>query len=235
MSFATFQGAGSRCSGRAQPGALALMSYIVNTRRDGARNWGIYSCRRIAGTNRVSVHAEGRALDIGFSGVSNPAGTRLVNALIANNARLAGRLGIQVIIWNRRIYSRRSPQGRRYTGASPHTDHVHIELNWAAARGLTLATVRAAFGGVAPSPPATNKPSGVRLVAAWSAGRNGRWINRTDVRLLQQRLTAKGHRTVVDGAYGPATRASVLAYQRRFRALVNDGIAGNNTVNHLWR
>jgi len=235
VSFAPFQAAGTRCLS-AQPGARALMSYIINERKDGARNWGIYNCRRIAGRTVRSTHAEGRALDIGFSGVSNPAGTRLVRALLPH----VGKLGIQVIIWNRTIWSRSSPGGRRYTGASPHTDHVHIELGWPAARNLRLATIRAALrGGSAPAPAPSGRPSKPNASAtlnAWRAGRSGRWINAASVRNLQTRLRQLGHNPgAIDGKYGPGTRAAVLAYQRRWRALANDGIAGSATINHMWR
>jgi hypothetical protein len=234
MTFAPFQAAGSRCLGT-QVGASRLMAYIVNERRDGARNWGIYACRRIAGTTRVSVHSEGRALDIGFSGVSNPAGTRLVNALLPH----VGKLGIQVIIWNRRIWSRANPRGATYRGASPHTDHVHIELGWPAARGLTTATIRAVMRGASvPTAPSNRpaKPNATAVINAWRAGRTGRWINLVPVRALQTRLRQVGQNPgVVDGKYGAQTRSAVLAYQRRFTALANDGIAGAQTINHLWR
>jgi hypothetical protein len=229
MTFAPFVGAGA-CTGRAQPGALALMKYITTERRDGARNWGIYNCRRIAGVTTRSIHGEGRALDIGFAlvgGRANPAGTRLVRALIAR----AGRLGIQTIIWNRTIYSRRYPAGVRYRGVHPHYDHVHVELSWNSARGLTLAGARAAFGVHAP---VAVRPNATKLLEAHRAGLRGTWINLAEVRSLQAKLTQKGHRTTVDGKYGAGTRASVLAYQRRFSVLANDGIAGSKTVTHLW-
>jgi hypothetical protein len=140
MAFPRAEPAASRCSGRIQPGAASLMSWCVLESKTGGKNWGIYNCRQTAGGSR-SVHGDGRALDIGYSGVSNPAGTRLVQRLLPH----VGRLGIQRIIWNRRVWDARSPGGRAYGGGglSPHTDHVHIELTWASARQLNLATIRA--------------------------------------------------------------------------------------------
>lgn len=95
-----------------------------------AKNWGIYNCRDTALGN-LSAHSEGRALDVGCS---LSVGNRIVKHLLRVGPR---RLGISVIIHNRVIYSRRSPNGRRYTG-NPHTDHVHIEMTRRAARLLSL-------------------------------------------------------------------------------------------------
>jgi peptidoglycan hydrolase-like protein with peptidoglycan-binding domain len=238
--FAAFERAGTRCL-KAQPGATALMKWIIDSREErgwaSARNWGIYNCRTIAGTVQRSTHAEGRGLDIGFplvNGKANPQGTRLVNFLRAN----ASRLGIQTIIWNRTIWSRRNPNGVPYLGKHPHTDHVHLELSWATARSLTLSTIRAIAGAVAKvttSSTSLPRPSASRVVEAARAAPR-RWLHLADVRLLQRRLVGVGHNPgSIDGRYGSATRASVLAYQRRFPALTNDGLAGTATINHLWR
>ena len=55
------------------------------------------------------------------------------------------RLGISVIIHNRVIYSKRSPNGRRYTG-DPHKDHVHIEMTRKAASHLSLKRAKRVLG-----------------------------------------------------------------------------------------
>ncbi|MGV8968743.1 MAG: DUF4214 domain-containing protein [Cellulomonas sp.] len=51
---------------------------------------------------------------------------------VGYNAR---RLGVMYIIWNRQIWNNSSASAgwRAYTGAVPHTDHVHISLSWAGA------------------------------------------------------------------------------------------------------
>jgi len=53
------------------------------------------------------------------------------------------------------------------------------------------------------------------------------------VRAFQSRLAARGWPLVVDGSFGPATRAVVVAFQRE-KGLVVDGIAGNATWSALW-
>lgn len=50
---------------RAQPAPLALW-HLVSANLPQARNLGIFVRRNIAGTNRPSLHSEGRALDIGL-------------------------------------------------------------------------------------------------------------------------------------------------------------------------
>jgi hypothetical protein len=156
VTFAAYQPAGS-CTGKAQLGTKAFMKYVVDEWRNGAFNMGIYNCRNVAGTGKGSLHGEGRALDVGFklvSGRANPAGTKLVKALLPH----VGKLGIQCIIWNRTIWTRSNPGGVRYKGKSPHYDHVHIELSWAAARGLTLSTMRSLLGGRRPAPAPVTRP-----------------------------------------------------------------------------
>lgn len=49
-----------------------------------------------------------------------------------------------------------------------------------------------------------------------------------DVKTVQYLVTAHGHPTAVDGVFGPATKASVRAFQSS-RGLVADGIAGPQT------
>jgi hypothetical protein len=98
----------------------------------GAANWGIYNCRSVVGASDPSCHAEGRALDVGFP-LGDPDADRLRQRLL----KAPGRLGIQAIIYERRIYSRKSPEGRYYDGEAAHYDHLHIELTREAAQDLT--------------------------------------------------------------------------------------------------
>jgi hypothetical protein len=58
-------------------------------------------------------------------------------------AKNADALGVQSVIFWRRVRGFGNPTERDYTGPSPHTDHVHIGLNRAARRELTEAKVRA--------------------------------------------------------------------------------------------
>lgn len=134
--FAVWEAASGHCSGSARPGARALMSLLIAMPQvlPGLSNHGIYNCRDTALGN-PSAHGEGRALDVGCN-IAN--GNRLVKELLDLGPV---KLGISVLIHNRVIYSRKSPNGRKYTG-DPHVDHVHIEMTRHAAESLTPATAK---------------------------------------------------------------------------------------------
>jgi hypothetical protein len=151
VSWPPYQGAG-RCTGHAQPGATALMEVLVKDY--GARNLGIYNCRSVRGSTNRSLHGEGRALDPGYTNIA--AGNRVLQMLLDHRMEL----GIQLIIWNRRIYSAKAPLGARYQGVNPHTDHLHVELTWAAAKSLTVMNVRRLLAGTPPpyTPPKVITP-----------------------------------------------------------------------------
>jgi hypothetical protein len=88
---------------------------------------GIFNDRNIAGTNKKSAHAEGRAIDIHLK-VSDPTqrmvGDRLFDILIA----AADVQGADSVIWNKQIWSTRHRYKRPYSGQNPHTDHIHVEF-----------------------------------------------------------------------------------------------------------
>jgi hypothetical protein len=62
-------------------------------------------------------------------------GDPIANWLVQN----AEAIGVQYIIWNRVQWtgSRKGRKDRDYTGPSPHTDHIHVELNLDGARRAT--------------------------------------------------------------------------------------------------
>lgn len=141
MGFAPWTAA-TKCSDGPTPGARALMKFLTET-VPGAKSMGIYNCRPVRGGSARSVHSEGRALDVGMpmdGGHGSAAGHTLVQLL----RPVADKLGIQAIIYDRKIWSAKSPgpDGRPYTGANPHYDHLHVELTRTAGAKLTLATVR---------------------------------------------------------------------------------------------
>lgn len=210
MAFPAWEGA-SRCSGSATPGAQALMRWIIESYGPkGAMNWGIYNCRTVRGGATTSCHGEGRALDVGFP-VGDPDGDRLLRRLL----KAPGRLGIQAIIYERRIYSRLSPGGRPYTGVAPHFDHLHIELTREAGRDLTYETVRR-----------------VLTPMTWRAGQRDLHEGHrgADVRWLQKKLGI-----FADGVFGPDTAKAVRRYESDRNGkpfgLKLDGTVGRNT----WR
>ena len=72
-----------------------------------------------------------------------------------NRYAKARRLGIQYLIWNHKIWGSYSASSgwRKYTGANPHTDHVHISFTWAGARKKTsFWTGKVGNVGAAPTP-----------------------------------------------------------------------------------
>jgi hypothetical protein len=121
------------------------MSWI-NRNYPKSKNWGIYSCRNIPGGG-MSLHGEGRALDVGYAvvdGKGNPDGYRL----FAHLKSRAVELGVQGIIWDRKISTNKG-DNRPYGGTTltlAHVDHLHIELTNAAARNLTATKIAQIMG-----------------------------------------------------------------------------------------
>lgn len=145
---------GQRCLGH-QAGTDQLMTWLVG-RYKKATNYGTYVCRGNTGGSGLSLHAEGRAGDVGFPGYHNPEGYRLRDWLIS----VAEPLGLQEVIWARRIWSARKPYLHDYTGQNPHDDHVHYGLCWWSARAWTLAKLDYLFGGAAaPTPEDDDMPA----------------------------------------------------------------------------
>jgi len=71
------------------------------------------------------------------NGRGHPAGHEAVRRLGAVGLEL----GLQCAIFDRTIWSARSPNGRPYTGVHPHFDHVHFELTREAGATLTRARI----------------------------------------------------------------------------------------------
>jgi hypothetical protein len=89
---------------------------------------GGYANRNIGGTNVKSDHASGNAIDIMVSASRN---RQLGDDIAGYFQTNAASLDVKYIIWNRKIWSpQRNSQGwRPYSGASAHTDHVHVSVN----------------------------------------------------------------------------------------------------------
>jgi hypothetical protein len=195
--FPAYEGAAPRCSGVAQPGVEAFMDWAVGDFRQGARNFGIYNCRSVRGSTNRSIHGDGRAGDVGFAmvgGKANPNGTVLLNTLLPH----VRALGIQMIIWNRRIYSAKAPLGAAYQGVSPHTDHLHIEFTWNAARTLTRDRVRVIVGGPRIPAAETPKPAPAPIPAPPSGP------SANDLLLVQQLLQEDDDMIVIRNGKGIA-------------------------------
>lgn len=129
---------------------------------------------------------------------------------------------IKYIIWNRQIISGEggpSPwKARKYTGANPHTHHVHISVK--AERPLCDdAEPWAMPGGLNPEKPSLPAPPKPRPTLL--RGSTG-----DAVRELQKLLGFIGKDA--DGMFGPVTEAAVKAFQRHEK-LVPDGKVGPYT------
>ncbi len=92
-----------------------------------------------------SEHKDGRALDfmLNVNNATDKAKAEsFLNWLIGpdaqgNRSANGRRLGVMYVIWNRYSWDfyDANPQWEPYTGASPHTDHIHISLSWDGALG----------------------------------------------------------------------------------------------------
>ena len=127
--------AGCSGTGTLLPGTRDIAE-MLRTSFPGARSYGGYNCRKIAGTNTWSVHSTGRAIDLFVTlhggQADNDLGDPIANYLIEN----AEYLGISLVIWDRGSWGSARPAGkkyRHYTGVHPHHDHLHIEVTETAA------------------------------------------------------------------------------------------------------
>lgn len=197
FTFATYQSA-TGCTKYGPAGAEALLTYLEE-RFPWQRSMGICNCRAIAGTSSYSHHAECRAYDMGIpvtsDGQARPElGMQAVNLLGPHGARL----GIDNMIYNRRIWSAANPAGRYYSGVHPHYDHIHIGLTRAAGRNLTYATLVSVLGNT----------GGSTLYTELNIGDKGEQVT-----ALQVMLRSAGFGATlggIDGDYGPKTSAALL-------------------------
>jgi hypothetical protein len=149
------------CSPWAKPGVVDLSKRLLRA-YPGTRSLGIV---RACSAGGRSEHKEGRAFDWGGLRASRAADRAKVRNFTTwlfatdrygNRRANARRLGIQYVIWNKRIWgSYNAAAGwRPYTGANKHTDHVHISFTWAGARKQTsFWTGKVGNVAAAPKPP----------------------------------------------------------------------------------
>jgi hypothetical protein len=202
-----------RCPGCASgpaPGAAALMAYWLEHSRPVGSSLGIFNCRPIRGSSALSVHACGRAADLGVP--VNAAGHRAAYEFLRRLAPHLTRLGVCYFIFNRTQWSStRARSGERYAGVHPHYDHIHMELTARAGRELNLATLRAVAGPV-------DEEDDVYVVRFGQGGPSGTAAERLRVARAQKVLRAAGRVAFdtdllptfgEDGHYGTETAAAV--------------------------
>lgn len=128
------------------PGAYTtkIPAGVAAFRRAVAEHFGIEETEVVRDKDRcdaqASEHCAARAVDAFTADLA--LGRRIFEWAIDQ----APWLGVQSVIFNRRVWGFGDWSERRYTGKSPHTDHVHIGLNLWAAENLTPAMVRARLG-----------------------------------------------------------------------------------------
>ncbi len=120
---------GANCSDGATDGALTLRDHLLGFFPQIA-SVGIYNCRPIAGTNSMSLHGVGRALDIMIPTVNGDADNDLGDPIAAWLIMNAAAIGMQTIIWDHSIWRvTYDPRIHEYSGENPHVDHLHVEIN----------------------------------------------------------------------------------------------------------
>lgn len=157
------------CADTPGPGVEAFRDYVVS--RFGGESLGIM---RGCGVGGPSLHHEGRAWDWGT--VRRPADVDAMIAWLMGNGPdgkphyWLRRLGVVSVIWNRRIWSTTRKRWRPYTGADPHTTHVHFGFSQRAADGLTSGYVRDMSGEiVVDAPSGDGRPSSPSSCSGGSA------------------------------------------------------------------
>jgi hypothetical protein len=137
-SYAKYVGQ-STCDPTEKPGVVAFRDFVLS----------VYPCTGDSGITRgcsvggKSEHKEGRAWDWQIQ-YPHPAADAFLGWLIkpdshGNTHAMARRMGIMYMIWNSKVWKAyQADKGwQPYSGASPHTDHVHFSFSWDGANKKT--------------------------------------------------------------------------------------------------
>lgn len=125
------------CVGTTLPGTLTLADWLVENTE--ATSYGTYACRSIVGGSGMSVHSEGRAIDLFVPLDGSEADNDLGDPIAAYLIEHAQELGISLVIWDQASWGahRSGDKHESYGGTHPHHDHLHIELTTDGAWGST--------------------------------------------------------------------------------------------------
>jgi peptidoglycan hydrolase-like protein with peptidoglycan-binding domain len=130
------------CAAKAMPGTVRLRALALATYGRGGSSPATPRACTDGGT---SEHKDGRAWDWMLN-VSNKADRAAAADFLSwltgpgpsgAKGEMAFRLGVMYVIYDHKIWSGYSPGWRDYTGADPHTSHIHISLTWNGARAHT--------------------------------------------------------------------------------------------------
>lgn len=196
---------------RCQPGTRALYEAVLAL-DPRFQLLGCFNCRHVRGSRSTwSLHAEGRATDIGFHDPGDQTrhggeAGRHLQVICDRIIRAPRQIGCQQIIYDARIWRYGDPGWRPFDGGSgPHHDHAHIELSWDAARRLTHDDVRRFLTGGSPMPDDPDPDYGGQTpVAVIPAGRGYHLVTR-DGAVYSFRCTHHG------SAYGQSDHPIVTA------------------------
>jgi peptidoglycan hydrolase-like protein with peptidoglycan-binding domain len=211
------------CDPVAKPGVVAFMNLMLTTYKTGVSAGIVRSCY----IGATIEHKEGRAWDWHIPSTTKDRATaqHVVSWLVANKGEMARRFGIEYIIWNKHIWGvyRMQDGWRPYSGESDHTDHIHFSFSWDGAMKRTSwwtgTAVTVADQG--PCRPYAGQPApiySVRRTAACvtppAAPKSAYalvWPGQTSSSV---KVAQKALKIAADGAFGPATRTALLAWQR---------------------
>lgn len=138
------------------PGTANLSAAIedrwpILLNRQGA--YGCYNRRPTAGGGK-SIHGDGRAIDVGIGWTPTPEMEAALHECTEHLAANAKYLGVQRIIYDRRIWDR---HGWRPFNDNAHQDHAHVEQTMEASWTNPL-PVGQAFAVISPPPPPNTTP-----------------------------------------------------------------------------
>ena len=144
MTYASYERC-YKCSGRAQPGTVALLKYLL-LKFPYTKSLGIYNCRPISGTSVLSNHSCGLAIDLGIPMAGSAARTDLGDPIVVFLDSVSSTIGLTEQIYNRVRYTASYPRGKYYGGVSPHRDHNHMSISKVKGLSLTFDQIVAVAG-----------------------------------------------------------------------------------------
>jgi hypothetical protein len=124
-----------------QEGTRALAAAVKEVYPELASLTAVYGCfnrRHIRGARSWSLHAEGRAFDVGVPGREHETGWQLACELVSDRIYY----GVQRVIWDGHIWSveRASDWVPLQATTDQHHDHLHVEQYRAASTSTRRST-----------------------------------------------------------------------------------------------